>query len=311
MRAHAMRCLAQTSELVRVASLLKSRGIPALPYKGPVIAAQAYRDITARQFEDLDFILSQQDIPAADAAVRGLGYEARFPWLHSPEAKSIVPGDYNYLNPARQTILELHTEATLRHFPVRANLPEFFERAVSVDLGGQSVRTFCPEDALSVYCIHGTKDFWGKLVWVADVAELLRAFPDLDWDAALRTSVRLGAERMLLLGLVLATGILDAAVPNEILARVKADSGASALAADVSARLLDRDAREWTARERFRFRRQAIRGATAGWRYAVRLTLAPAEEDWEQTQLPRALGPLHAALRPFRLLRKYGWTSRP
>lgn len=310
MRVHAMRCLAQTSELVRVAGLLKSRGIRVLPYKGPVIAAQAYGDITARQFEDLDIILSQQDLPAADAAVRSLGYEPRFPWIHSSEAKSIVPGEYNYLNPARQTILELHTEATLRHFPVQANLPEFFDGAVSVDLGGQSVRTFRPEDALSVYCIHGAKDFWSRLVWVADIAELLRAFPDLDWDAALRISAQLRAERMLHLGLALAAGILDAPVPNEIMARVKADSGASVLAEDVSARLLDHDARGRTARDRFRFRRQAVQGSATGWRYAMRLTLAPAEEDWQRSKLPPSLAPFQVALRPFRLLRKYGWTSK-
>jgi hypothetical protein len=305
MRAHAIRCLAQTSEFVRVAGLIKSRGIRALPYKGPVIAAQAYGDITARQFDDLDIILSQQDIPAADAAVRSLGYQPRFPWIHSPEAKSIVPGEYNYFNPARQTILELHTEATLRHFPVRSNLQQFFKRSVIVDLGGQSLRTFCPEDALAVYCIHGAKDFWDRLVWVADVAELLRAFPDLDWDMALRSGGDLGAGRMLHLGLALAIGILDATVPKEITKRVKEDSGASALAADVSARLLDRDTRKRTARERFRFRRQTVEGNIAGWRYAMRLTLAPAEEDWQHSNLPGSLAPFRVALRPFRLLRKY------
>lgn len=310
-RASALRCLAQTSELVRIVELLESRGIRTLPYKGPVIAAQAYRDIAAREFEDLDIILAQRDIPAADAAVRSVGYEPKFPWIHSPDARSIVPGEYNYFNAARQTILELHTQATLRHFPVRPPLAEFFDRAVSVELGGRTVRTFRVEDALPVYCIHGTKDFWARLVWIADIAELLRSRRDLDWDSVLRTGVRLHARRMLHLGLALACGILDADLPPEISARVKEDSRASAMAAEIADRLLSRDAPERTARERFSFRRHALQGQSAGWRYALRLTLAPSEEDWKQAASARPRGSFYSVLRPFRLLRKYGWTNRP
>lgn len=310
-RASAMRCLAQTSELLRIVELFESRGFRSLPYKGPVIAAQAYADIAARQFEDLDIILAQRDIPAADAAVRSIGYEPKFAWIHSPETRSIVPGEYNYFNAARQTILELHTEATLRHFPVRPPLAEFFDRAANVDLGGRTVRTFRVEDALPVYSIHGTKDFWERLIWIADIAELLRSRRDLDWDSVLRTGEQLRAQRMLHLGLALAAGILDAELPPEISAHVKADSRASAMAAEIANRLLSRDPRERTARERFSFRRRAVEGQAAGWRYALRLTLAPSEEDWQQTQSPHRRGSFYSVLRPFRLLRKYGWTNRP
>ena len=309
-RAGAMRSLAQTSELLRIVELFESGGIRTLPYKGPVIAAQAYADIAARQFEDLDVILAQRDIPAADAAVRSIGYEPKFPWIHSPETRSLVPGEYNYFNAARQTILELHTEATLRHFPVRPPLTEFFDRAANVDLGGRTLRTFRVEDALPVYGIHGTKDFWERLIWVADIAELLRSRRDLDWDSVLRTGEQLRAQRMLYLGLALAAGVLDAELPPEISARVKADSRASAMAAEIANRLLSRDARERTARERFSFRRRAVEGQAAGWRYALRLTLAPSEEDWQETQSRHRFAPFQAALRPFRLLRKYGWFGR-
>ncbi len=310
-RANALRCLAQVSELVRVVDLLESLGIRALPYKGPVIAAQAYGDITARQFADLDVVFQQRDIQRADGAIREIGYAPRYPSLHSPNVQRTIPGEYTYIHPARQTILEFHTEATLRHFPVPLRLPEFLERAVSVELGGKSVRTFCAEDALFVYCIHGTKDFWERLIWIADIAELLRSHPVIDWDSAWRTAETLRADRMLHLGLALATDVLEAKLPPEVLARVRKDSGAQVLTSEITRRLLARDTRERTARQRFRYRRHTVSGIAAGWRYALRLTLAPAEEDWEQTHIPPALAPFHAALRPLRLLRKYGPSSRP
>jgi hypothetical protein len=53
-----------------------------------------------------------------------------------------------------------------------------------------------------------------------------------------------------------------------------------------------------------------VRGMLAGWRYSLRLAVIPAEEDWEMVQLPGLLAPLYLALRPLRLLAKYGWARR-
>jgi hypothetical protein len=53
-----------------------------------------------------------------------------------------------------------------------------------------------------------------------------------------------------------------------------------------------------------------VPGGVAGWRYAIRLAVVPAEEDWMMVRLPAALAPLYIVLRPLRLLRKYGWTGR-
>src|ERR1017187_10871139 len=40
--------------------------------------------------------------------------------------------------------------------------------------------------------------------------------------------------------------------------------------------------------------------------YAARLTFVPSEDDWSTMNLPVWLAPLYVALRPRRLLRKYG-----
>lgn len=310
-RENALRCLALSAELVRVMDSFEIRGIVAIPYKGPVIAVQAYGGVAARQFEDLDVILRQRDIEAADEVIRGLGYGAKIPSIHSGHsAKSTVPGEYNYFHSEREIILELHTERTLRHFPVRPDLDGFFGRAVNVELGGRGVRTLCAEDALLALCVHGAKDFWEKLIWVADVAELIRSRPRLDWDSVQREAEKLQAQRMLHLGLILAAEILGAKIPAELWARVKSDSQAINLADEIARRHLSRNMRDRTASERFGFRMRSVPGVISGCRYAMRLTLAPAEEDWQDTRLPPGLAPLYLALRPFRLLRKYGWSGK-
>jgi hypothetical protein len=310
-RANALRCLFLTAELIKIIGLLRSAGIQAVPYKGPILAAQAYGDLTLREYEDLDIILCQRDLAKAHEVMLSLGYRARFPWaLSTAVPASPVPGEYNYCDDARRVIVELHTEFTLRHFPRVPDLDDFARRLVSVALGSHGIETFSPEDTLPILCIHGSKDFWERLQWVADISELVQAWVGLDWDEALHRAEQLQAQRMLHLGLALATDLLDAPLPREIQSRVAKDQVAAVLAETIERRLLSRKQSELNAARRFHYRRRMVPGVFAGWRYAMRLAVVPAEEDLQVVRLPRPFAPLYIVLRPFRLVQKYGRASR-
>jgi Uncharacterised nucleotidyltransferase len=309
-RANTARCLILTAELIQVMGRFREAGVTAVPYKGPIAAMQAYGDITLREFEDLDIILPQRDMLRANETLTSLGYRAKFPWVLSAGADSgLVPGEYRYLDASRRMALELHTERTLRHFPVRPDFDELVPRLTPVSLSGHEIRTFAPEDALVMLCIHGSKDFWERISWILDIAEMIRAHPELDWDAVFSRADSWNARRIVYLGLALASQMLDARLPDEIGGRVRGDRVAVALASEVAQRLLQREGGGFGSAARFSFRRRMAEGSLAGWRYAIRLTLAPVEEDWQLVRLPAALAPLYVVLRPLRLLRKYGWGS--
>ena len=310
-RANTVRCLYLTAELINILRIFHSQNIAAIPYKGPVLAAQAYGDVALREFEDLDIILRQSDVPKAHAIIVSLGYKPKFDWILSPgAAASLVPGEYNYRDESRRAMVELHTEITLRHFPIKPDLDAFIRNLVPVRVSDRDMLTFAAEDLLPMLCIHGSKDFWERLSWMADVGELVQSHPALDWDRVLRFAQPLNATRMLNLGLALAAGVLGASLPPEISARVKADRVAGEVAAEVRQRLLTRPFRTLDAAGRFQFRRRMLAGKFDGWRYAMRLAVVPSEDDWERMRLPRALAPLYVALRPLRLLQKYGWARR-
>lgn len=306
MRANAMRTLVLTAELVTIMNHFRSAGIQAIPYKGPVLAAQAYGDITLREFEDLDIILRQRDMAKANDIITAFGYRPRCPWILSAgAASSLVPGEYNYCDEPRRIMVELHTERTLRHFPLPPDLDDLATRLVSVSVGGHDLLTFAPEDMLLLLCIHGSKDFWERLSWIADVAEFLQANPKFDWDQCLRRANAWRVQRMLNVGLALAVRLFDAALPGEIRSCVRADRAAESVASQIEHRLLARQRHELAGAERFNFRRHMLEGALAGWRYSLRLATVPSEEDWSMIRLPNVLAPLYIALRPLRLLRKY------
>jgi hypothetical protein len=305
-RANALRCLSLTAELIRIVDLLHAAGVQAMPYKGPVLAVDAYGDVTLREFEDLDIIVRQHDMAKTDEVVKKLGYGPNHPWVFaSGAASSVVPGEYDYRDPERGMIVEFHTEFTLRHFPVRPDLDEMSKRLVSVTISGHEIPTFCIEDTLLLLCVHGAKDFWERMSWIADIAEFLRSHPRLDWDRVLSQAESLEVGRMLNLGLALATGMLGASLPAEISARVQRDSVAGDIASEIARRHLAREAPERGAGERFRYRRRMVAGSFAGWRYSLRLTTQPADEDSAAMRLPPSLAAFYVLLRPFRLLRQY------
>lgn len=303
-RAAGIRALRLSAELIRVVEALRAANILALPYKGPVIAVQAYGDLALREFEDLDIVVPQDAMARANGILRSLDYKPRYPWVF--EASALVPGEYNYFDAESGVMVELHTEKTLRHFPVEPVLVEMSDRAVPVPVGGHDVLTFSTEDTLVLLCVHGSKDFWERISWLADVSELVQRQKGLDWERTFARAKELKAERMLALGLLLAIRLLDAPLPREVMARIKRDSMAVSLANAISQRLAASEASVRTAGESFRYRRQMVPGALDSWKYGLRLATAPAEEDWMMLRLPRALSPLYAVLRPFRLFRKYG-----
>jgi Uncharacterised nucleotidyltransferase len=310
-RANALRCLMFAAELIKITDLFRSQGIQAIPYKGPLLAVDAYRDLTLREFDDLDIILRQRDMAKANEIMREQGYRARFPWiLPSDGLSAVVPGEYKYRDAARGLIVELHTEWTLRHFPVRPDLDDLATRLAPIVLSGHEIATFGAEEMLPILCVHGSKDFWDRISWIADISEFVQSHPQLDWDRLLQRAEMLRAHRMLHVGLALAAGLLATPLPEEVHARIKRDSVAVSVASEIIQRHLGRDGQELDAAARFRYRRRMVDGTFAGWRYSLRLATQPADEDDAMIQLPRVLAAFYTVLRPLRLLRKYGSSGR-
>lgn len=309
-RGFALRNLLLSAELVRILTVFQSEGLQAIPYKGPVLAIEAYGDVALREFEDLDLIVRQRAIAKANEIMIGLGYSPKFPGIISASTRVLAPGEYVYRNESRRIMVELHTERTLRHFPTPADIDDLSTRLVAVPVGGHEVRTFSPEDTFLLLSIHGSKHFWEQLAWIADLAAFLHAYPHLNWDQVFRRAQSMRAHRMVVVSLALALW-LSSSPPEELLAHVRSDLVANSIAARIEHRLLARSPRDLGAMARFHLRRHMLEGSLEGWRYSLRLATQPSDDDWSAMPLPPPLAPLYAALRPLRLLRKYGVSGAP
>src|SRR6267378_397448 len=307
-RAQIFFTLRLTAELFRILDCFTSEGIGALVVKGPVLAVQAYGDSAVRSYGDLDLLVRQRDIRRATELLSAAGFAAAVP-LSAIDAGRI-PGQYLFSKPDSKLIVELHNDCTLRYFPRRLPLEEFFARQIRVRVDGHDAPALSVEDELVLICIHGAKHFWERLMWIADVAALISRQTAINWQRVADSAQAVGAERMLYTGLRLASDLLKAQLPGKVQAAVQADTAATRLAAQT---------RKWLPAAGFSppglferaFFRMRMRGnLISGSAYLLRLALSSTEEDWQSDAQGNRHPILEVLRRPIRLARKYSRAGR-
>src|SRR5208282_2899895 len=75
-----------TAELFRLLDLLERHAIPALPFKGPVLASALYGDLAMRESCDLDVLVRSSDLAGAKRAMLASGYTTDLPSDTAQEA---------------------------------------------------------------------------------------------------------------------------------------------------------------------------------------------------------------------------------
>jgi hypothetical protein len=303
-RAQVVFSLRLTAELFRILDRFTSEGIGALVVKGPVLAVQAYGDPAMRAYGDLDLLVRHRDIRRATELMIAAGYDAAVPLSAIDAGK--IPGQYLFSQPHSKLLVELHNDLTLRYFPRRLPLEDFFARQISVPLDAHEAPALSVEDELVLICIHGAKHFWERLMWIADVAALVSRQTGIGWQRVADSAQAVGAERMLHTGLRLASDLLKTRLPDQVLAIVQADAGAARLAEQSGKWLPAAGYAPPGLFERAAFRLRMNGGFLSAPAYLLRLSLSPTEEDWSDTGQAKGHWLPDAVRRPFRLARKYG-----
>jgi hypothetical protein len=314
-RAHAERNLFLTAELLRLLRLLADRGIAALPYKGPVLAASIYGDISLRSFSDLDILVNKQDILSAKDLLLAEGYGERTPLTSGQEQariRSRNQKDFALVGQKGLVKVELHWEvASLALFPLETE--QIWERLESLPLGGAAVLNLHPEDLLLILCVHGAKHSFKRLEWVCDIAELLTASPSIRWNETVERATELHAKKMLFLGLLLARDLLGTRLPEGLSGEIEAHSAAILLADQFRDSIFDEIdlgselfMGKWHRTSLVDNLRDRMRLRIYNWADYTRVLMKHNEIDREFLRLPPFLSFLYHLLRPIRLVKVYG-----
>ena len=301
------RSFLMSQELLAVLELFSEHEIPALSYKGPVLAAAEYGNLALRPFCDLDILIREEDITRAAALLTARGYvpEYQLGPLHE-RAWLRARNDINLRHPDLDVVVELHWEVVPRRLCVPFDQARLWGQTQTVSIGGRQIQTLSPANLLLVLCVHGAKHGWSRLMWIADIAVIVTNHPDLDWADLFSEARRTGIERMLTVGLRLANDVVGCELPP----RVRTLTGhrtTVALAKDLRARLFETAADGHDAFQRSWFHvkiRERLRDKV---RFTLYTVIVPSGTDRLLVPLPLSLTIVYYLLRPVRLAWKYLW----
>lgn len=305
-------------ELLRILTVFDAHDLCALPYKGPTLIVSAYRNLALRPFGDLDIWIHQHDMKRGRELLLSLGYQPGIPYMSHDEHTYIcyirTHHGYPFFRKEKNRLLsvDLQWSVTDTLFSCPIALQPVWGRRQTVSLG-RDVPSLCVEDTLLVLAIHGTKHRWNRLIWICDIAELLRAQTQIDWAYLVRETEKLGSSRMLFFGLYLANVLFDARLPPEVSQRINANPFPGSLVQRVRQELFHPTSPLFSIFEEspifyFRLREHWQDKMRLAFRYGfyyTRRIFTPSEPDFMFCSLPKSLFFVYYILRPFRLIGLY------
>jgi hypothetical protein len=225
-RATALVNLRNLGQFWRIARALRERKIPLIALKGLHVAELVYRDISLRPMSDLDILVPRSQLEQAVATLHGLDYG--FDEDVSSAANAMLDTKCNVGLAHRHMDVWLEVHWSLSEPPERytAALEDIWRSAVPARLGDADALVMSPEFLLLHICAHLACNhlFVFSLRALCDIAEIVRAHPELDWTVVVNHGRRHGWGRGVGAALRLASDHLGAGVPVDTLASLEADA---------------------------------------------------------------------------------------
>ncbi|MEL7354852.1 MAG: nucleotidyltransferase family protein [Cyanobacteria bacterium J06560_5] len=317
-----LRNQALTKELCRLLDLLSSSNIPAIPFKGPILATTTYGSLSLRQFSDLDILIRPQDFVKARNVLLANQYRRAQPMYGMSDLETEeqlwmkAKGEYPMLHTNGQFVIDLHDRLIAGEFPLlSANFDIFWKRLSPISILNNKTQSFCVEDLLLYLCIHGSKDLWRKLSWVCDIATLIHIQPQLNWEKVIARSQSLECEQMLWLGISLAVDLLKVSLPKVAIERMETKFRLQKISHQIQTQLtsgIEPTAIKYTNLQRVFFHGQLVENKADRFRHYLKFLstlvfrpFTPNIYDKEFISLPHKFYFLYYLIRPLRLVAEF------
>jgi len=284
-------------ELIRIVAHLTALGIKVMPYKGVALAELLYGDIALRQSGDIDLLIRAQDLSRIRDAVGELGYTPHVTFSEAEERAYLKSGyEYAFDGAAGPNLLEVQWAIQPRFYAVDFDMDDLFQRAVTIPVAGHPMRTLGLEDLLIVLAVHAAKHVWGRLVWLCDIAQLMKA-PNLNWERIGSEASSLGVARILRVAMLLAHRLLGASIPGDAEKNLPEDHAVLKLAEEIENHLAGEPVFKGESLAYFRLMMRLRERPRDRRRFLQRLLLTPGPGEWNAIDLPPALFPLYRLVR--------------
>lgn len=204
-------------ELLKILNILKKNSINVIPFKGPVLSFLLYKNVTIRQFNDLDLFVSKKDALKAKKLLISLGYGSQifFDDL-SEKVYFFTQREFKFHNPRNGLNIELHWKLIGLSFSFSND--GFFTNPKTNKLIIQNydISSLSINDLLIILCIHAAGHRWDRLSWIIDIIRLIEIY-EIDWNYILEKSNILNINKIMKINLILAKDFASLTYPKYII----------------------------------------------------------------------------------------------
>jgi putative nucleotidyltransferase-like protein len=299
-----------SAQMLELLHYFEAHGVPAVPYKGPALAAQLYGNVALRQSVDLDLLVNREHVGTARALLRAQGYRPRYELTEAGQAFRMRTRYAETFDQDGRLPVELHWAFTNGDVAFPLTLADLAPRLRQGRLGSSTIPVLSDEDLLLILCVHGAKHRWDRLEWVCGVAELIRGAPQLNWAEVRASAEASGSRRMLLLGTSIAHELLTAPVPGPLVDQALSDRRIGQLADEVWRLLCEsrphpESAEEFGSIQHDLFHLRLRERPRDQLQYLFyRLTTPSRPESWMPVSAAGRMIAMHAIIRPLRVVGK-------
>ena len=223
-------------ELKAVLSSFKEAGFDAIPMKGIYLLNTVYADLPLREMHDIDILIREEDLPAADRCVRESDYrpeDQAFDWRDLNALKTYRKFFYHLRYKKASALLfapiflEIHFDILPPFRGRNTFLLDIWKDAQDVNFSGVSFPVMSTEDLL-VYLslkLFASFEFFIILKDLRDIAELIKRHDrQIDWTALTEKAKSRNAASMLYYSLRLTQNLLmdeNNSIPKNVIDELK------------------------------------------------------------------------------------------
>lgn len=315
LQGHTQNCLHQSTKMINICEQLDGAGIPALPFKGPTLAVQAYGDIALRQFVDLDILVLPRDFDDAVNVLQAAGYEPleHATWINRKIRFFTRKKDVGLISDNGRVRVELHWKLSGTHFAMPLEIDQLWKRLDKVVVGGRELRTLPFHDLFVYLCLHGSRHGWEKILWICDLCELItrteKTRGRIHWNAVRQHARDHGCENAVELGLFLVHSFFGRSVDYPEVNRILNNEVYASIADRIRHTTLTTRDRTMQMREWYAYHLILKEKTTDRLRtrmiyllWFLKVAVKPNRLDEAVFRLPWLFYPLYYVIRPIRLM---------
>jgi hypothetical protein len=299
-RENVRRTLLLSKELYRIHKKFTDHRIDIVPFKGPILGQLAYDDLCLRPFCDIDLLIKKSDVIRAKMLLLEDGYLPEFNLDSRGETALLETGcEYCFIHPKNRKMVELHWKIVPDYASFGLSTDDIWKNIVPIEFFGRRMMAPSPEYMFLITLVHnGGKHQWENLLWVQDIAQLIRM--KLDWKTIILEHK--GIQRNLNLGLFMAQDLFSVELPEEVAGQIQSDRKTRAFASEVYSKLFNKTEIASGRLEHLRFSLKIRDNPWDKIRYCWAQLAMSDIEDRRLINLPKPLSALYSIMRAARWL---------